>query len=417
MEELLRHVVELRELLAEHALFAVGILLVAGYFVGKAVNLLRLPAITGFIIAGLLLGDSFLGIVHRGMGDSLQFVTDVALGLIALTIGCEFYWAKLKHMGAAVAVITVFQILLTFFAVLGGLVLFGMKPPFAMMLAAVSTATAPAATVAIVQSLRAHGMFVDYLYGVVALDDAGCVIVFGVVFSLASSMIGAAGHSAGAAAAALHALQEVGFSVIAGAAGGALVHLVTRRMKNQNEVLIVTLGLVFILTAAAMAFDLSPLLTNMAAGAVIINISPRNHRLLKNIEPLTPPLYAMFFVIAGTELRPDILTELPVVVLGVVYILTRAIGKYGGVAAGCLASRTPAPLTRYLGLCMLPQAGVALGLVLFIETSPALDELPAADRGIVATMVNIVLFSVFVNELLGPPLSRFGIIRGNEMEA
>ncbi len=417
MEELLRHAVELRELLAEHALFAAGVLLVAGYFVGKAVNLLRLPAITGFIIAGLLLGDSFLGIVHREMSDSLQFVTDVALGLIALTIGCEFYWVKLRHMGPAVAIISVFQILVTFFAVLGALVLFGMNVPFAMMLAAVSTATAPAATVAIVQSLRAHGIFVDYLYGVVALDDAGCVIVFGVVFSLASSMLGVADAGAGAAAAALHALQEVGVSVIAGAAGGAVVHLVTRRMKNRNEVLIVTLGLVFVLTAAAMAFGLSPLLTNMAAGAVIINISPRNHRLLKNIEPLTPPLYALFFVIAGTELRPDILMELPVVVLGVVYILTRAIGKYGGVAAGCLVCRTPAPLTRYLGLCMLPQAGVALGLVLFIEASPLLDALPAADRGIVANMVNIVLFSVFVNELLGPPLSRFGIIRGNEMEA
>jgi len=416
MEGIIQYFIEFRELLADHALFAVGVLLVVGYFVGKLVSFVHLPAITGFIIAGLFLGDSCLGIIHPEMGKSLQFVTDVALGLIALTIGCEFYRVKLMRMGMDVIIITVVQLLATFVVVLAGLMLFGMRLPFAMMLAAVATATAPAATVAIVQSLRAHGRFVDYLYGVVALDDAGCVILFGVVFSFASSMLGTSCVDNGTMQAVLHAFSEVGLSVLAGATGGTVVHLVTRRMQNSNEVTIVMLGIVLILTAVAIAYGLSPLMTNMAAGAVIINLSPANHRLLKNLEPLTPPLYAMFFVIAGTELQPAIITNLPVVVLGIVYILFRAAGKYGGVLTGCAVSRTPPNISRYMGLCMLPQAGVALGLVLFIQASPALDSFSQADRTVVEHMVNIVLFSVFINELVGPPLSRIGIIKGNEME-
>ena len=419
MEAITEHLVELRNLMSEQTLFAVGILLVAGYFMGKGVSVLRLPAITGFIIAGLLLGDSCLGVIHTEMGESLQFVTDLALGLIALTIGCEFYWAKLRRMGVQVLIITLFQLVATYAFVFAGLLFFGLDTPFAMMLASIATATAPAATVAIVQSLRAHGKFVDYLYGIVALDDAGCVIIFGISFSFATSMLGLGGAESGLGHAVAHALTEIGLSVLIGVAGGAAVHLVTRRMKNPNEVTIVTLGLVLILTAVAIAFKLSPILTNMAAGTVIINLSPSNHRLLKNLEPLTPPLYAMFFVIAGTELNPAILKDYGVVELGLVYIIARALGKYGGVYIGCLSCKAPKPITRNLGLCMLPQAGVALGLVLFINASPLMASLMENSpeyRTVINNMVNIVLFAVFINELVGPPVARVGIIKGNEME-
>ena len=190
----------LREFLAQHALFSLGILLLLGFLIGKIVNRIKLPEITGYIIAGLLVGDSFLGMIPHHMGEGLGLVTEVALGMIAITIGGEFYWVKLKRMGSAIVIVTVVQLIAAFLLVSAVLVLLGMPAPFALLLGAIASATAPAATVAIVQSLRARGPFIDYLYGVVALDDAGAVILFGVVFAVASSILGDVGAAAGTAA-------------------------------------------------------------------------------------------------------------------------------------------------------------------------------------------------------------------------
>jgi len=412
----------LRELLGQHALFSLGILLLLGYLIGKIANRVGLPEVTGYIVAGLLVGESFLGLIPRHMGESLGLVTEVALGMIAITIGGEFYWVKLKRLGSAIVIVTVVQLMAAFAVVSVALSLLGMPVPFALLLGAIASATAPAATVAIVQSLRAQGTFIDYLYGVVALDDAGAVILFGVVFAVASNILGDAGSAAGAAAAAhgaavivLHALAEVGLSLALGIATGFAIHLLAWRRTNQNEILITTLGVLFMATAMAIVFNLSPLLTNMTAGALIINMSPDNHRIFRILRPLTPPIYALFFVIAGTELRPHVLANPQILILGGAYILARAVGKYGGVWAGCRLAGTSPQIRTYLGICMLPQAGVAIGLVLLIEASPAMAALPVQYQPIIATMVNIILLSVFVNELIGPPLSRFAIIRGNDM--
>ncbi len=415
MQQIIEYIIELRDLLGHHALFTLGMLLVVGYLMGKLAAKVRLPEISGFIIAGLLLGDSLTGIVPHHMGENLKIVTEVALGLIALTIGGEFYWVKLKRVGREVIIITVFQLLIAFAAVSVGMALFHVPLPYALMLGAIASATAPAATVAIVQSLRATGLFVDYLYGIVALDDAGAVILFGLMFAAGSGMLGVSGGDHGAMLIILHALGEVFFSLLVGVIAGFLIHHGTRK-KSSNEILILTLGLVFLSIAISIVFHLSPLLTNMAAGAVLINLSPSNHRLLRIIEPLTPPIYALFFVIAGTELQPGILMQPEILILGGAYILFRAAGKYSGVYLGCLAGRVRGPVRRYLGLCMLPQAGVAIGLVLMIQASPLASHLPPDQVLIIDNMVNIILLSVFINELIGPPLSRFGLVRGNEME-
>ncbi|MFP4153488.1 MAG: cation:proton antiporter [Alkalispirochaeta sp.] len=420
----------LRDLLAQHALFSLGILLLLGYVIGKLANRVRLPEITGYIVAGLLVGESFLGVIPHHMGEGLGLVTEVALGMIALTIGGEFYWVKLKRMGTAVVIVTVAQLVATFVAVSAILILLKMPAPFALLLGAIASATAPAATVAIVQSLRARGTFIDYLYGVVALDDAGAVILFGVVLAIAGSILGdagaagaaaiEAGHAAeagghGALAIILHSFSEVGLSILLGAVSGFLIHLFALRRSNPNEILITTLGMLFLSTAMAIVFNLSPLLMNMTAGAVIINFSPDNHRIFRILRPLSPPIYALFFVIAGTELRPEVFVDPRILLLGGAYILARAIGKYGGVWAGCRLAGTTPGIRNYLGICMLPQAGVAIGLVLLIEASPAMKALPIEYQPMIATMVNIILLSVFVNELIGPPLSRYAIIKGNEM--
>jgi len=262
MEILLNNLSSLRELLGQHALFSIGILLVFGYIVGKLAGRVKLPEITGFIVAGLLLGDSVLKVIPHHMNESLSVVTEVALGLIALTIGGEFYWVKLKRVGSKVIVITITQLVATFVIVSGALWAFNVELPFALLLGAIASATAPAATVAIVQSLRAHGVFIDYLYGVVALDDAGCVILFGVIFAVSGGILNpAADH--GAMSVILHAFGEVFFSLIIGVITGIVVHLSAKKMENKNELIIISLGLIFLSTALSIVFHLSPLLTNM----------------------------------------------------------------------------------------------------------------------------------------------------------
>ena len=157
----------------------------------------------------------------------------------------------------------------------------------------------------------------------------------------------------------------------------------------------------------------------MAAGAILINLSARNHRIFRIIEPLTPPMYALFFIIAGTELRLEGLFNTGIILLGFVYIISRALGKYIGVYIGCHISKTSSRIKKYLGICMFPQAGVAIGLVLLIQTSPVFDKIAMNNElhaSLISSLINIVLLSVLINELFGPPLSKYAIIKGNEME-
>jgi Kef-type K+ transport system membrane component KefB len=407
-----------------HMLLSIGLLLLSGYFLAILVAKIKLPEVTGFIIAGILLSENVLGFIPHHIAAEMTMVTEVALGLIALTIGGEFYWVKLKTMGRGVVIITVIQIVAAFAATSLGLWLFRMELPYALLLGAISTATAPAATVAIVQSMNATGRFVDYLYGVVALDDAGAVIMFGVVFALVSAIAGpqaaeavAGAHASGTLVIIGEALFEVAASIVLGALSGYIISQLVRRKRKPNEIMIITLGVVFFTIGVAVAFHLSPLLTNMAAGAVIINLGARNHRIFHIIEPLTPPIYALFFVLAGTELNLSVLGDPRILVLGLVYILFRAIGKYGGVTLGAIAAGSEPGIKRYLGLCMLPQAGVAIGLTLMIQASPFGAYLLENNPVILDDMLNIVLISVFFNEIVGPPVSKFALVQGLEMEA
>ncbi|MBN2656987.1 MAG: cation:proton antiporter [Spirochaetales bacterium] len=416
MNLIIEDFLEFKDLLTQHSLFIIGLLLVFGYFLGKLADKVKLPEITGYIISGLLMGDAVFQMIPHD--SELTIVTDVALALIALTIGGEFSLTKLKIMGREVIILTIFQILLTYLTVSISLVVFKLELPFALLMGAIATATAPAATVAIVQSLRAHGRFIDRLYGIVAMDDAGAVIVFSISFAIATGLLspheGASGQGAGLLI--FHAFTEILFSLVLGALFGFFIHKSTRKHTNTGEILILTLALVLLETALALFFHLSPLLSNMAAGTVLINISPRNHRIFRTLEPLSPPVYALFFIIAGTELNPAALMKKEILILGAVFIVSRALAKYSGINLGARAAGSAHNIRKYLGFCMLPQAGVAIGLVLMIQTSPVVLALPEARQATISLMVNIVLLSVFFNELTGPPLSKFAIVRAMEEE-
>lgn len=394
-------------------MFAAGLLLVVGYLIGKLAAKCKLPEITGYILAGLLVGESVTGVFPKEMNHSFAIITETALGLIALAIGVEFSASKLKRIGRATVVINLVQVLTTLLAVFTTMWLMGMDAPFALLLGAVATATAPAASLAIAHAMRARGKFIDYIHSVIALGDAACLLLFGLILSFTGKLLGT---STNGNSDVFYALREVVISLVLGLVGAVVLHQFTRSKKSQNELLILTLGVVFMTTATAIIFHLSPLLSNMTMGCVLINLSARNHRLFRILEPLTPPLYALFFVIAGTELNLEVFTRREVAIMGGAYILVRGLGKYVGAWLGCKLGGIGEPIRSNLGWCMLPQAGVALGLVLLIQTSPVMQRLSENQTQIMNDMVNIVLMSVFVNELIGPPLLKMAIIRGNQSD-
>jgi Kef-type K+ transport system membrane component KefB len=416
---------DFKNLFSHHIVFSIGLLLLAGYFAGKLAEKGKLPAITGYIIAGLLLGDSVIGMIPEEIAFRLDSVTETALGIVAITIGAEFDLRKLRRIGRSILMITFFQAIFAFIFVTVTLSFFGMDIRYALILGSIATATAPAATVIIIRELRARGDFVDYLYAVVALDDAICVIIFSIIFALVAPMllgIPASPPSSGTGwnvislsgifSGLLDAFEEMLFSCIIGFVGGILLHLFTRKLYKLNEVLIISIAIIFLTTSVAIVFNLSLLIANMVLGAVLINLSNKNRRIFSIIEPITPPLFALFFVIAGTEFNIKVFAEGLVIIYGVLYILSRFGGKYVGTYLSAMIAKAPEGIKRYLGFCLFPQAGVAIGLVLFVQTSPVLASASTSVQKYLVFIVNIVLLSIFVNELIGPVITKFGIKKG-----
>jgi Kef-type K+ transport system membrane component KefB len=394
---------------SHHIIFSAGLLLIVGYIFGQICEKLKLPAITGYILAGILIGRSGLQMIRHENLEILNILSEITLSLIAVIIGGEFSFLKLKLYGKKIIIITLVQMFLTFGLVSAGLLLLGLSTYVAFLLGAIAAATAPAATVVIVEKLRAKGEFVDYLYGIVALDDAGTVILFSLAFALSASMI--SGVETAISYSIIHAFLEIFYSLIIGLAGGFIIHYSVAKKRNMNEIKIITLGMLFMTTSIAISLNLSPLITNMTVGMILINLNKKNVKILKSLEPLTSPLYAIFFAIAGAELSLEIFKDSSVILAGVTFIILRAIGKYFGVYFSAAAFKLPNRIKNYLGLSLLPQAGVAIGLVLFVQGSPMIMHASEAVQLEISKMINIVLMSVFFNELFGPPLAKLAIIK------
>lgn len=388
-------------------------MLLGGYFLGRIAGLVGLPEITGFILTGLLMGGEVFAIVGDTASDDLAVITEVALGLIAFTLGSELRSNKLKRMGKSVTWITVGQLGLSFVFVVIALSVTWLPWPIALLLGPIAMSTSPAAVVHVVQATRARGRFVDHLFGTVALGDAISIALFGLLLALTPTMLGG---NVNPLELLTEAINDLSVSIVLGAVIGALLSVTTRRQNHTSELFIITLGFVFLSTAMAVASGLSPLLINMVAGATLANLSPSSTRVFRSLEPMTPPVYALFFVIAGTKLKPSILLQPETLILGGLFIVARALGKYVGAGLGATISGTDIPTRRWLGLSLFAHAGVALGLVLLMQAAPELDMIPRFPPELVQTTANIVLMSVFVNEITGPVLATIAVRRACKLE-
>jgi len=407
---------ELKTIFEHHVILSIGVLLFFGYFSGILFQKIKLPAITGYILAGLIFSKSVTGIIHTQVLPHMTGITEFALSIIAVSIGGEFAWAKMKKTGVKIFIITIMQSLFAFTIATSVLTLLGLDFRYALLLGAIATATAPAATVIIIKQLKLRGKFIDYLYGVVALDDAVCVILFGVIFAAVAPLLTGVAVSGGILGSMLHAVLELFFSILMGVIAGLLLHSFTIKKRSNNEIMIISIAIILIITSLSLILHLSPLIANMFLGATLINLSHKNHRIFNLLEPITPPLFALFFILAGTELDISVLFGSTILLFGVAFVLARATGKYLGTSLGCKLAKADNKIRKNLGLCLMPQAGVAIGLAIFIQTSPLIKSAPPNVQEKVILLVNIVLFSVFVNELVGPILAKRGIIKGTKID-
>jgi len=388
-----------------HALFYVSIVLFFGFIMGKLVSLLKLPNVTGYLIAGLLIGPYVLKFVPANAVSNMGVISEVALGIIAFNIGSEFSIKHLKKLGWRVMTVTLAQSLAAFAAVLVVLtLLLNQSFPFSIVLATIATATAPAATVLVIKQYKAKGPVVDTLLPVVALDDPICIIAFSITAAFAKNMINP-NVDISLFMTIITPLWELLLALIIGLGGGLLISLFKTKVRSEDEMQLVTLGTIFIAVALASMWNVSELIACMMIGATVVNLVPTSHRIFSSIDRVTLPIYVAFFTLSGADLDIGILKSIGVV--GVGYILARALGKIVGAYLGSKAVKMPETVQKYLGITLLPQAGVAIALS--IAAQSILPEFSAAIR-------TIVLSATLIYELVGPVLTKIALERAGEIE-
>lgn len=407
----------------EISLICMAIALVGGLMMSRLTRLLHLPAVTAYLVAGLLLGPFFIGALKiSGLGfnsldqvENFRIVTQTALGFIAFAMGNEFRLARLKTIGGRAIVIGILQAVIT--TILVDVVLVGLhllypsmiSIPCAITLGAIAAATAPAATLMVVRQYKADGPLTRLLMLVVALDDAVGLLLFSVSFGVATAL---SNGQVNVIAVVVEPIVEIILSVGLGAAMGFLLNWVEQFFHSRSKRM--TLSVAFVLLTVGlsmMEFDIGPvhcgfslLLVCMMTGTVFCNVCDTSEELMSRVDGWTAPLNVLFFVISGAELDLQVLASPVTVFIGVLYIVARSAGKYLGANLSCRITREPKPIVDHLGITLLPQAGVALGMAITAASLP---------DGALAR--NVVLFAVLVYELVGPTLTKRSLMAVGEI--
>ena len=390
----------------------IAIIVLAGLVMGRLAELIKIPDVTGYLLAGLLIGPVF-HIIEFETLESLHVISQIALGFIAFQVGNELWLGKLKKSGKKILIITIIQAVATTSFVIAGLMFFA-ELPVALVLGAIAAATAPAPIMMIVKKYRTKGELTDTLLPVVGLDDAVGVIMFGVLLSISVSLIGSDHGSLSMLEILRGPVIEIGISILIGVVVGVVTGFAIKTIDNNHEResknLNVAVIAIFITTGLALYFHASPILTPMIAGAVTTNLINKEcyHVEEKTINFFIPPLMIAFFTIAGAELQFEVLTT--VGMIGIVYFIGRILGKMIGSYVGCKVCHTSPDVQKYLGLSLLPQSGVAIGLSIAAYTAFASINMEYA-----LAIKNVVLAAVLAFELFGPLLVKLAFKRSNEI--
>ena len=409
-------------------LLLIAVALFAGLLMTRLFVKLRLPDVTAYLVAGIIIGPCVLGRLGiPGIGfssseqvDSLSMISDVALGFIAFAIGHEFRLSALKQTGKQAVIIGILQaVVATVFVDIALIALHFIMPellsmPVAITLGAIAAATAPAATLMVVRQYKAKGPVTDVLLPVVALDDAVGLVIFAVSFGIAQAMKSGTTH---VAALILEPLAEVILSLAFGGLVGMILTWLERFFhshRNRNALIVGSVVLTvavsqYIISIGPFTFGFSSLLVCMMLGTVFCNFCPLSEDLMLQADRWSGPAITLFFVLSGAALEFGVFADVSVILIGLVYIITRSLGKYLGAGWSSSLAKSPAPVRKYLGITLLPQAGVALGMC------------ATAYRilgGVEGTLIrNIVLFSVLSYELVGPSLTKWALTKAGDIQA
>ncbi len=384
-------------------LLGLAVMVLAGMLFGRLAKLIRLPNVTGYLIGGLLIGPSVLGVLSSDMLSQMGVISEVALGFIAFSIGSEFKMSYFKRVGATPIVIAVFESLFAVLFVAAGLILAGKPLPFALVLASIAAATAPAATIMVINQYKAKGTVTETLLSVVAIDDATALMMFGICVAIAQTVINPAGSSLLSAIG--KPLYEIGGALIVGFLLGLLFLLPLRWFQKDGNRMSITIGFIFAGVGIAELFGFSSLLLCMAMGAALTNFSVQAKHIAKLTDQITPPVFLLFFVASGAELQ---LSAIPAIgVVGVIYIVLRVAGKLCGASFGAILCRADTKVRKYLGPALLPQAGVAIGLSLSATT--VVPEYGQIIR-------TVILCGTLIYELIGPAVTKFSLKRAGEIQ-
>ncbi len=406
-------------------LLSVSVALLAGLIMTRFFKKLKLPSVTAYLIAGVLIGPYFLGrLGFDGVGFTssesvinLSLISEVALGFIAFSIGNEFRISELKKTGKQALVIGILQALAATLFV--DIALIGMcclmpnviSVPQAITLGAIATATAPAATLMVVRQYKAHGPLTKLLLPIVALDDAVGLVVFAVSFGVAKTMVSG---NMDLISIILNPVIEIICSLLLGALMGWVLTQLERLFNSNTNRLNLTIGIVLLTASLSMLkfaigpvhIQFSSLLTCMMLGTVFCNICPLSHDLMGAADKWTSPIFALFFVISGAELQLGVFKSGAIVLIGVIYIIFRSLGKYLGTLYSAKITKCSPAICKYLGITLLPQAGVALGMCTI-----------AMELGEMGHLIrNITLFAVLIYELVGPVFTRMALTAAGEIK-
>jgi Kef-type K+ transport system membrane component KefB len=398
-----------------NTLLLLGVVALVGLLSGKVLNYIKVPAVAGYVLIGVILGTSVVGWLNAQVLDSLGLINELALGFIAFTIGAELEWGVIKRLGTGIISISIGEALGAFILVTLGMYLMLGQLPLALILGAVASATAPAATMMVLQEVRAKGILTSALIAVVAIDDAIALILYGFASSIARAVLNVSEHLSLRNMLLGPGLEILGALAI-GILTGFLLSIILKRIHLSHELMILVVSVILINSGLAQLFHFSELLADMALGATLSNLVPAlSRRVFGLIESVTPPIYCMFFVLAGARLQLSLITKIGL--LGMVYILARMLGKVGGTFLGATISRVPKVVRKYLGFGLLSQIGVAVGLAIVVAHDFPPSVYGAVGEKFSLWVINILLFTTIITEVIGPLLTKYAIIKAGEANA
>lgn len=385
------------------AVLSLAVAMVFGLLLTRPAKLIHLPNVTAYLVAGLIVGPYCLNVFHEGDTAVISVLTSIALGFIAFSIGVEFKFSHIKKIGSSSITITILQACLATLLVDVTLIAFGFPLPLSLTLGAIAAATAPAATLMVVRQYHAKGPVTSTLLPVVAMDDAIGLVLFSVSLSVSQALSGSGGLTVRSML--LEPLAEIVLSLVVGCAIGLLIAVSMRFFHSKANRLSIAVTAVLAGSAIASIFNLSSLLLCMAIGACLINLRNDAESVLEVTDSWTPPLFMLFFVLSGAEL--DLAVVPTVGLVGILYLVARSLGKYFGSFLGASIVKASPNIRKYLGITLLPQAGVAIGMA-----QVALTALPAYGTKIQA----VVLSATLIYELIGPVLTKMALTAAGEIE-